>query len=155
TADSESVSIAASDHDVHVVIGKLDTRRDRERPAMQGVHAVRVDEAREVRGTSDAANGYDVVGLDLEFDERLLERRQYTKIAATGAPVGIDPSFEVMKCEFSGVGLYDCGHISSSDHDLVDGHGKLRFACQLFFNGFDDVMRHEGLAVVLADVPVG
>src|ERR1019366_9231602 len=41
------------------------------------------------------------------------------------------------------------------DHDLVGRDGELGFTCQLLLDGFDDVVREERLAVVLADVSVG
>src|SRR5579864_1314786 len=42
----------------------------------------------------------------------------------------------------------------SSDHDFVHGHGKLGFPGQLILHCFHDVMRHEGFAVIFADVAV-
>ena len=48
------------------------------------------------------------------------------------------------------------GQISLSlNHDFVGGHGKPGLAGKLLMHCFDDVVRHEGLAVVLANVPVG
>ena len=38
--------------------------------------------------------------------------------------------------------------------NFVDGHGEPGLAGQLFFHRFDNVMRHERFAVVLADVAV-
>src|SRR2546426_446653 len=45
--------------------------------------------------------------------------------------------------------------VSSSDHDFVHGNGELRLPAELFLYGFDNVVRHERLAVVLANVAVG
>src|SRR5213592_156514 len=43
----------------------------------------------------------------------------------------------------------------ASNHNLVRRHGKLRFARHLFFNGIDNVMGHERLAVILTDITIG
>src|SRR5947208_4781158 len=113
-ADSESVTVTACDDYAEVVIRKLDAGRYRQRPAVKRMHAVSVNEPREVRRTSNTADGDNIVGLDLEFDKRLLERRQHTEIAATGAPVRINFPFKVREREFTGIGLHYCGHVSSS-----------------------------------------
>ena len=112
-ADSESVTVAACDDYAEVVIRKLDAGRHRQRAAVKRMHAVSVNESRQVRRTSNPADGDNIVGLDLEFDKRLLERRQHTEIAATGAPVRINFPFRVREREFTGIGLHYCGHVSS------------------------------------------
>src|SRR5260370_5583793 len=43
---------------------------------------------------------------------------------------------------------------SSSNHDFVRGNRELGIPGQLFLHRFDNVMRHEWLPIVLADVPV-
>src|SRR5271169_4664578 len=45
--------------------------------------------------------------------------------------------------------------VSSSDHNLVHGNGKLRGPRELVLHCVDNVMGHERFAVVLANVPVG
>jgi hypothetical protein len=62
---------------------------------MKSMHAVGVDEAGEVRGASDAADGCDLMLLNLKFDERLLYRREDAEVPAPWAPVRIDLAFEV------------------------------------------------------------
>src|SRR6266478_3804160 len=44
--------------------------------------------------------------------------------------------------------------VSSSDHNLVRGNREFCLAGELSLHGFDNVVRHERFAVVLADVPV-
>ena len=46
------------------MICQLHARRHRQRAAVQGVHAVGVDEARQVRRAADAADGHNLVGLN-------------------------------------------------------------------------------------------
>ena len=41
------------------------------------------------------------------------------------------------------------------DQDFVNGHGQGRLARELLFDRLDQVVRHERLAVILADVAVG
>src|SRR5229473_759847 len=45
--------------------------------------------------------------------------------------------------------------VSSSDHNLVHGNRKFRVPGELFLHGVDNVVRHKGFAVVLANVPAG
>src|ERR1700687_2511413 len=45
--------------------------------------------------------------------------------------------------------------VSSSDHNLVHGNGEFRVPRELFLHGLDNVVRHEGFAVVLANVAAG
>src|SRR5947209_19622088 len=42
--------------------------------------------------------------------------------------------------------------VSSSDHNLVHGNGQFRLPSKLLFHGLHDVVRHEGFAVVFADM---
>src|SRR5207245_11777118 len=67
-----------------VMIRKLDAGRHGEGAAVKRMHAVGVDKSRQVRRTSNPADGDNVVRRDLEFDKRLLKGRQHTEIAATG-----------------------------------------------------------------------
>src|SRR5439155_15549596 len=113
-ADSESVTVATCDDYAQVMIRKLDAGRHRQRAAVKRMHAVSVNEARQVRRTSNTADGDNVVRLDLEFDQRLLEQRQHTEIAATGTPVRINFPLKVRKRKFTRIGLHYCGHVSSS-----------------------------------------
>src|SRR5215468_4141581 len=48
-----------------------------------------------------------------------------------------------------------CIRSRSSNHNLVHRHRQLRFARKLLSDGFDNVMGHERLAVVFADISVG
>src|SRR5439155_17148082 len=53
-------------------------------------------------------------------------------------------------------GLFTTGRFPhASNHNLVRRHGKLRFARHLFFNGIDNMMGHERLAVIFADITIG
>ena len=89
-ADAEAVAVAAGDEDGHGVVGHLDAGGDGERAAVQGVHAVGVDEAGEVGGAADAADGGDLVLGDLQLDEGFLDGGEDAEVAAAGTPVGID-----------------------------------------------------------------
>src|SRR5438876_5059948 len=126
---------------------------------MQGVHPVRVDEPGKIGGAADAADGHNVVIGNLQVDERLLNRRQHPEVAAPRAPVGINPASQIGHRQLT-CSLYACSHvrllppIQRSDHNLVRGNGKFRFSAELFLDGFHDVMRHERLAVVFANVAV-
>jgi len=48
----------------------------------------------------------------------------------------------------------DMSLTSSLNHDLLSGDKVVRLAGQLLQNTGYDVMRHEGLSIVLADMPV-
>ena len=167
-ADAEAVAVAAGDEDGHGVVGHLDAGGYGERAAVQGMHAVGVDEAGEVGRAADAADGGDIVLGDLQFDEGLLDGGEDAVVAAAGAPVGVDLAFEIGHRDLVSEPVRRVAivefllrvrwkMISSKrlDHDFVDGHGEIGVAGELLFDGFDDVVGHEGFAVVLADVAVG
>src|SRR5882724_12001149 len=154
-ADSETVAVAAGHKHGEFMIGELQTSSHGEGTAVQGVHAVGIHVAGEVGGTSDAADGDDVVVRDAQFDEGFLYGRKHAEIAATGTPVGINSAFHVGHGQLLTGTLYACRHcVSSSDHNLVHGNGEFRLPGELLLHGFDNVVRHEGFAVVLANVAV-
>src|SRR6266851_3238309 len=45
--------------------------------------------------------------------------------------------------------------VSSSDHNLVHGNGEFNLPGELLLHCLDNVVRHEGFAIVLANVAVG
>ena len=98
-ADAEAIAVTAGDEHGELMVGHLDAGGDRQRAAVQGVHAVGLNEAGEVRGAADAADGDDLVIGNLELDEGLLHRGQHAEVAAAGAPVGIDAAFEIGRRE--------------------------------------------------------
>src|SRR5207248_1467556 len=153
-ADTKAVAVAAGHQYGQIVISKLHARGHCERPAVQSVHAVGVDEARSVGRTANAADSDHVMVRDLELDQGLLECGKHTKIAATGTPVGIDFAFQIGHHEVLGGG-YNRRHVlSSSNHDFMRGNGKFGLPTQLFFHGFDNVVRHERFAIVFSDMSV-
>jgi hypothetical protein len=99
SADAETVSVTTCYHYVQLVVCHLYTRGNGQRAAMKRVHAISIDEAGQVGGTADPADCHDVVGLDVHFGENFLKRRQNAEVAAARAPVGIDLSFEIRRCE--------------------------------------------------------
>ena len=156
-ADAEAVAIAAGDQHSQIVVGQLHARGDSQRPAMQRVHAVGIDEAGEVGRAADAADGSHIVVGNLQLDERLLNRGEHAEIAAAGAPVGIDFAFRSRPLP-RGLGAARAVAILpdlSLNHDFMCGNGERGLARELFLYRFDDVMRHEGLPIVFADVSVG
>jgi hypothetical protein len=69
---------------------------------MQRVHAVGVGETRQVRGTADAANHYNLVWLKPKLEQGDLKGRQYREIAAARTPVGVDFAFVTLFDELNG-----------------------------------------------------
>src|SRR5260370_13077457 len=90
STDSKAVAVSACHQHGQFVIGKFQARGYREGPTVQCVHAIGVYEARQIGGTTNPANGDDIVIRNLQFDEGLLNGREDAKIATSGAPVGID-----------------------------------------------------------------
>ena len=103
-ADAEAVAIAAGADDLQLVVAELDAGADGEGAAVQGVHAVGVDEAGQVGGTADAADGHHLVRLQAQFEQRGLQRGQHRKIPAAGAPIGVDFAFIGVLVEEVGCG---------------------------------------------------
>jgi hypothetical protein len=65
--NAEAVAVTAGDDHRELVIRELDPRSHRQRSAMQRVHAVGVDVARQVGRAADAANRHHIVRLDLQL----------------------------------------------------------------------------------------
>src|SRR5258708_17410821 len=122
---------------------------------MQRVHAISIDKAWEVGRAADAADRAHAVIRNLKVDERLLHRSEHAEVAATRAPVGIDLALEIGQDHLPGSFYVNCHRLYSSHHDLVGWHGKRGRAGKLLLHRFDNVVRHEGLSVVLPDMPVG
>src|SRR5882672_7316174 len=102
-ADAEAISVAAGADDFQFVVAELDAGGHGERSAMQRVHAVGVDIARQVRGAADAANNTDLMRLQAQVEERGLEGGEDREIAATGTPIGMDAAPVVLLGQLSGL----------------------------------------------------
>ena len=89
-ANAVAVAIAAGADDFQFVVRQLDAGGHSQGAAMQGVHAVGVDVARQVRGAADAADDTDLMRLQAEVEQRGLERGEDGEIAAARTPVGMD-----------------------------------------------------------------
>ena len=111
-------------------------------------------------------------GYSSELDDRLFQRVQHAEVAAARAPVGIRVAFEVLdryagpqaavdpSSRFSPHIDWIYAHsLHSLNHDLVDAarYCFVQFSCarQNLLDAVDDVVRHERLAIVLANVAVG
>ncbi len=77
------------------MIRQLQSSGHRQRPAVQGMHAVGIDITGEVGRTAYAADGDHVVVWNLQLDQGFLNRSEHAKIATSGAPVGIDLAFQI------------------------------------------------------------
>src|SRR4030095_10930098 len=62
--DSVPVAVSSGGDDLEFVIGQLGSRGHGQGAAVQGVHAVSVEVAVQVRRADDAADGQDFVGLE-------------------------------------------------------------------------------------------
>src|SRR5205823_7067667 len=60
-ADAEAVPIAARNHHLETMVAELGSGRDGQRAAVERMHAVGVDVARQVGGAADSADGEDLV----------------------------------------------------------------------------------------------
>src|SRR5204863_3762457 len=88
-ADPEPVAVSAGDEDLKVVVPKLRSGRNRQRAAMQGVHAVSVDVAGQVGGAADSADGQDFVRQESQLGDGRLQRVQDAEVSTARAPVGV------------------------------------------------------------------
>ena len=100
-ANSEAVAITAGHDHGKIVIREFHSRGHSERAPVQRVHAVGTDVPWQVRGAADAADGHHVKRVDLQIDQRFLERREHAEISAAGAPVGIDLAFIIRQSDWS------------------------------------------------------
>src|SRR3989449_148445 len=94
-ADTETVAVTASHQYCQIVIGKLHPSRHRQRPAVQSVHAIGINETGKVGRTADATDGDHVMVRDLQLHEGFLYRSKHTEIAAARAPIRIDFAFQI------------------------------------------------------------
>ena len=109
-ADAVPVAVSARHDDLQVMIGQLGSGGHRQGTAMQGVHAIRVEIAGQVRRAADAADGQDLVGLEPRLDDCLLQGREHAEVAASGTPIGIDLAFEILDRYLDAFGLNHGGH---------------------------------------------
>src|SRR5438093_13498317 len=95
--------------------------------------------------------------LQPELEQSRLKRGEHGEIAAAGTPIRMDAAAVSFFCELAGFG--GGGRCNGRGHsllgvNLMDRNGKAGLAGQLRFHCFDNVVRHERFAVVLADVTV-
>src|SRR5438445_6378388 len=96
--------------------------------------------------------------LQLQLEQSRLERGEHGEIAAAGTPIRMDPAAVSLFRElagFSGGGRCSWRAHGSLGVDFMDRNGQERLTGQLRFHCFDNVVRHERLTVILADVTVG
>src|SRR5438552_3940152 len=97
-ADAEAVAIAAGADDFQLVVAELDASGNGKRASVQGVHAIGVDVARQVRRAADAAYDTDLMRLEAELEHRGLQRGEHGEIAAAGTPIGMDAAAVGVLC---------------------------------------------------------
>src|SRR5205085_7248375 len=98
-ADPETVAVSTGDDHFQPVVPELRSARDRQRAAVQGVHAVGVDVAGQVGGAADSADGEDLMRLQAQLGDRRLQRVQDAEVSAARAPVGVGLALEVLDGE--------------------------------------------------------
>ena len=103
--DAVPVAVAAGGDDLELVIGQLGSRGHGQGAAVQGVHAVGVEVAGQVRRAADAADGQDLVGLEPQLGDRLFQGREHAEVAAPRAPVRIDLALEILDRHLGALGL--------------------------------------------------
>ena len=91
-ANSVTVPVAAGANHFQLVVAASYASRNRQRAAVQCMHAVSVHVARQIRRTTDAADDASLMRLQSQLKHRRLQCSQHRKIAAAGAPIGMDPA---------------------------------------------------------------
>src|SRR2546429_1670344 len=71
---------------------------------MERVHSVSVDIAGQIRRTADAADDASLMRLQLQLEQRGLERGEHGEIAAAGTPIRMDPAAVSLFRELAGFG---------------------------------------------------
>ena len=93
-ADPHAVSVSPRNQNVQRHIGEFDPGRHCQRPSVQTMHAVGLDEARQVGRATNPRYDHHVLGLDLVLDQSLFHRLENPEITAAGAPIGADPGLQ-------------------------------------------------------------
>jgi hypothetical protein len=88
------------------MIRKFDASANREAATMQRVHAIGIDESRQVGGTANAADDADLMRLETQLKKRGLQRGEHGEVAATGAPIRMDFSFVSVLVELARRSLF-------------------------------------------------
>src|SRR5437870_9570095 len=101
-ANSVTIAVAASANHLHFVVAKSHAGRNRQRAAMERVHSVSVDVAGQIRRTADAADDARLMRLQLQLEQRGLERGEHGEIAAAGTPIRMDPAAVSLFRELAG-----------------------------------------------------
>src|SRR6185312_4476679 len=99
-ADAEPIAIASDDEHGQLWTGRLETSRQRERPAVDAVKAVRLDVVGEAAGAPNPTNEDDVLLRDLEVGKHLLHLGEDGVIAAAGAPTYLLVGHKILAGEY-------------------------------------------------------
>src|SRR5262249_48365370 len=95
--------------------------------------------------------------LQSELEQSRLKRGEYGEIAAAGTPIRMNAATVSILRQLTGLGrngrCSGCGH-NSLGVNFMDRNRKAGLAAQLRFHCFDNVVRHERLAVVLSNMTV-
>ena len=94
-ADAVAVAVAAGDDNVQVMVAQLCAGGDRQGAAVEGVHPVGVEVARQVGGAPDPADCQNLVGPQPKFSAGPLDAVQDAEVAAAGTPVRVNLTLEV------------------------------------------------------------
>jgi hypothetical protein len=75
------------------MVGKLDSARHRNSPAVQAVYTIGVDEARQIGRTSNTRDQHQVFGTDSELAGGNLDCAQDSEVSTTGTPIRFNNAF--------------------------------------------------------------
>src|SRR2546426_3203262 len=81
------VTVSTCGDDLEFGVGELDSSGERQRPSVEGVHAVRPDEVGDLPGTAYPRDDYGVARVDAHLGERHLDGVEDAKITTPGTPV--------------------------------------------------------------------
>src|SRR5205085_11439878 len=91
-ANSVTIPVAAGANHFQLVVAASYASRNRQRAAVQCMHAVSVHVARQIRRTADAANDANLMRLQFQLEHRRWQCGPHGAIAAAGTPLRMDPA---------------------------------------------------------------
>ena len=100
-ADAIAIPVASRADHGQAVIGHLDAGSNRQKAAVEGMHAVGVEIAGKVRRAADAAYDAHVMGLNPHLRRHFLKAGENTKVPTTWTPVRVNFALKVFRCELN------------------------------------------------------
>src|SRR5438093_9863956 len=105
-SDPIAVAVSTSGDDGHGMVGEPGASGEGQGPAVQRVHPVGAEEARQVRGAADPGDNQYLVRLEPHLGTGLEQRIQDAEVTAARTPIRRDLGLEILHAQSDGFGCH-------------------------------------------------